>query len=175
MRWVNAWAGVALGATVFLAVCLPPMSELAFLEQALLFSIVAAGAVVDARRRIIPDAVWVGIMLLHLAFICAYAAVDGCSPGALLADSAFGGFALGGGLLAFTLAFEAITGTGQALGGGDIKLVFALGFTLGLGRGALALMLACVAFALYAGLLGRKRAYPFGPALALGTYLVLLA
>ena len=28
---------------------------------------------------------------------------------------------------------------------------------------------------LYAGLLGRKRAYPFGPALAVGTYLVLLA
>ena len=49
MRWVNAWAGVALGATVLLAVCLPPMSALAFLEQALLFSMVAAGAVVDGR------------------------------------------------------------------------------------------------------------------------------
>lgn len=175
MRWVNAWAGVALGATVFLAVCLPPMSELAFLEQALLFSMVAAGAVVDARRCIIPDAVWVGIVLLHLAFICAYAAGDGLPPGAMLADAALGGFVLGGGLLAFTLAFEAITGTGQALGGGDIKLVFALGFALGLGRGALALMLACASFALYAGLLGRKHAYPFGPALAVGTCLVFLA
>ena len=175
MRWVNAWAGVALGATVLLAVCLPPMSALAFLEQALLFSMVAAGAVVDARRRIIPDAVWVGIVLLHLTFICAYAAVDGLSPGTMLVEAALSGFVLGGGLLAFTLAFETLTGAEQALGGGDIKLVFALGFALGLGRGALALMLACAVFALYAGLLGRQRAYPFGPALAVGTCLVFLA
>lgn len=174
MRWVNAWAGVALGATVVLAVCLPPMSALAFLEQALLFSLVVVGAVVDARRRTIPDAVCAGIVLLHLAFICAYVVVDGRTPGGMLAEAVLGGFALGGGLLVFTLAYEALASADQALGGGDIKLVFALGFALGLGRGALVLMLACAVFALYAGLLGRRRAYPFGPALAAGAYLVFL-
>lgn len=164
-----------MGATVLLAVCLPPMSAFAFLEQALLFSMVAAGAVVDAQRRIIPDSVCAGIVLLHLAFICAFAATEGVSPGAMLADAAFGGLLLGGGLLAFTLAYEALTGSGQALGGGDIKLVFALGFALGLGRGACALALACVVFALYAGFLGRRSAHPFGPALAAGTWLALIA
>ena len=64
---------------------------------------------------------------------------------------------------------------GPALGGGDIKLIAALGFALGWERGLLVVMLACVAFACWAAasairarLQGRKtpRAFPFAPAIA---------
>ena len=120
---------------------------------------------------------------MHVAFICAYAALGACGALSGLADAAVGGLVLGGGLLAFTLAYETLIARGPALGGGDIKLVFALGFALGLGRGALVLAFGCVAFTLYAGAIAVRtrirggrfaRCYPFGPALAAGLLLVLL-
>ena len=190
MHGVNAWAAIVVGATLLLAVCdsgfpgQPLFSSLAFLEQALLFFLVAAGAAVDARRRIIPNAVCGGILVLHVAFICAYAALGARGALSGLADAAAGGLVLGGGLLAFTLAYESFTASGPALGGGDIKLVSALGFALGLGRGTLVLAFACVLFTLYAEAIAVRarirggnlsRFYPFGPALAAGLYLVLLA
>jgi prepilin signal peptidase PulO-like enzyme (type II secretory pathway) len=195
MRDVILWAAVVLVAVLALAAVAPVVPSSVFLEWSFLLCLVNAGAVVDARHRVIPDAVWVGIVVLHGAFLGAGAALGLAAPTAagptftapatpLLVESLFGAVALGGGLLAFTLAYEALSHAPQALGGGDVKLVFALGFALGLGRGMLALAVACAVFALYAGVLAlhdrihglpTQRTRAFGPALAAGTCLVLLA
>ena len=187
MRFVFLWAGVVLAAVLGLAVFSADGSPAAFLERAFLLYLVIGGAVVDARRRVIPNAVCAGVVAVHGAFLgaCALLGVMGLPAAAAdVAASVLGAVALGGGLLGFTLAYESLTQTPQALGGGDIKLVFALGFALGLGRGLLAIALACAVFAGYAGVLalrdaacGRppQQARAFGPALAAGAYLVLLA
>lgn len=182
------WTALSACAVLSLAAWGPPCGVLdapAFLERGLLLCVLAAAALIDARSRIIPNAVPVAVVLIHAAFMLAYALVEGVNPVPLARGSLVGALILGGGLLAFTLAFEAMCGAGEseALGGGDIKLVAALGFSLGCSRAALLLAIACVAFALYGScraLLARVRgreaetAHPFAPALALAAYLVFL-
>ena len=58
----------------------------------------------------------------------------------------------------------------KALGGGDIKLLFALGLFLGFGRSITMLFLACIfglATALFTAGKGRYGHFPFGPAISL--------
>ncbi len=64
----------------------------------------------------------------------------------------------------------------DAMGGGDIKLLFVTGLFLGIGGNFLNLMFSCVLGLLFALLAGKKKdvAIPFGPAIAGGTVLTLL-
>lgn len=95
---------------------------------------------------------------------------------ALPGQGLLGAVALGGGVLAFALAYERITGR-FALGGGDIKLIFVMGLYLGLERGLWALLTSCLMGAVL-GLawqrMGKGDAFPFGPAISLGALVVLL-
>lgn len=68
-------------------------------------------------------------------------AVDSLAPSA--AEGVAGALALSGGLLAATLAYEALTGR-RAMGGGDVKLMAAVGLFLGVEGGLACLMAACV-------------------------------
>lgn len=65
--------------------------------------------------------------------------------GALAAalDGLAGAFAVGGGILLFSLAFDALTKR-PSLGGGDIKMLFAVGLFLGLAASLLNLLIACI-------------------------------
>lgn len=119
---------------------------------------------------------------------------------AVALDGLAGAAVVGGGILVFSLAFDAVTKR-ASLGGGDVKLLFAVGLFLGLAGSLLNLLIACVlglAFAVVRGLSapsapseGRARpegglqdgvsesfgtkAIPFGPAIAAATVLTLLA
>lgn len=72
-------------------------------------------------------------------------------------------------LLALVLAMEKLLGR-EAMGGGDIKLLFALALYLGWAELFLTLLAGCLLGLLWAALTGGKRgtALPFGPFLALG-------
>lgn len=122
-------------------------------------------SVIDIRRRIIPDAA-----LASAAF-----------PILLLRISAFGikgaiGFALNGlsislPLMMLILLIEKIIGK-EAMGGGDIKLLFVIGAYLGALQCFAALFFACVAAVIYsvAGS-SEQRSFPFAPFLTIGSVL----
>lgn len=109
--------------------------------------------------------------------------------GLSLAGGLIGSIALGGGLLLVTAVYEAISKK-RAMGGGDIKLLAAVGLFLGLERGAVCLLVACAVSLASALVLphtrwGRKglaqtesgypimRDLPFGPAIAIGSAVAL--
>ncbi|TJW10211.1 prepilin peptidase [Parvibacter caecicola] len=64
-----------------------------------------------------------------------------------LAEGVLGAIILGGGLLVFTTIWEAFTKK-AAMGGGDIKLLAAMGLFLGIAGGLAALAVACIVFAI---------------------------
>ncbi|MDO4400726.1 MAG: A24 family peptidase [Coriobacteriia bacterium] len=188
MRDVVAWAALAVTATFILAArwdagMHPAMAaDLLFLEHALVTALLSVAVVTDIRARIIPNAVPVGIVALHAVGIPVVAACGGGALASATAESVAGAAVLGGGLLAFTVAYEALRG-GEAMGGGDLKLVAALGFALGIADGAASLFAACVAFALVMGAkalaaVARRQPVPangpFAPALAAGAFLVMI-
>ena len=84
----------------------------------------------------------------------------------------------GGGLLLISLLFDRILKR-ESMGGGDIKLLGVAGLYLGLGTCLFALILACI-LGLVFGVLYKKirpegdGAFPFGPAIAMATWLMLL-
>ena len=163
--------------TVFDGSAASVAASLAIPEYALIMVLLVVGAAVDARHRVIPDAVPAGIVALHVLAIAAAWAFDGASLAPMAAAALAGGVAVGGGLLAFTMAYERF-GEPGSFGGGDIKLMAALGFALGCGRALAVLLVACVVFCLQIAVVSLRaptRDGPFAPAIALAALVVLAA
>ena len=89
----------------------------------LLATLVAAASVVDLRERRLPNMLTLAIFLAGMA----YAVAMGADPLWRLAAAVLGG----GAFLAVAAACHALTGR-DGLGGGDIKLMAALGAWVGL-------------------------------------------
>jgi len=86
-----------------------------------------------------------------------------------------GAVAVGGGVLAVSLAADKLMGR-ETMGGGDVKLLALLGLYLGPGGGLLLLILACFVGLAFAALsrTGRGREFPFGPSIALAAWPAIL-
>lgn len=122
-------------------------------------------SVIDLRYRIIPDFMVIIALIIGItfSFLCR----------ASLIDTLFG-MILGGGIL-FVVALVP-----NAMGGGDIKLMFAIGAFLGVNRTLWALLLAfalssivSIAFILLK-IKGAKDYIPFGPFLSVGSLISLI-
>lgn len=101
------------------------------------------------------------------------------------------GLILAAGLLLIVLVFDFLTRK-EAMGGGDIKLMFAVGCALGVPAGVLSLFISCIIglfFALIPGIKAKNRkditadewdtpknleAFPFGPSICIAVFLVSL-
>jgi leader peptidase (prepilin peptidase) / N-methyltransferase len=120
---------------------------------------------IDLRHRIIPNFMVVITLVIGIIF--------SFIVGASFIDTIFGMIS-GGGIL-FLLALVP-----NAMGGGDIKLMFAIGAFLGLNRTLWALLLAFIMSSIISIALilfkikGTKDYIPFGPFLALGSFISLL-
>lgn len=120
---------------------------------------------IDIKYRTIPNFIVIITTILGIFFIFTFR----ISP----LNAIFGAF-IGGGLL-FILAL--IPG---AIGGGDVKLMFALGLFLGINKTLLAILLAFIIGAIASIFLiifkkkGHKDYIPFGPFLAIGSFIALL-
>ena len=100
-------------------------------------------------------------------------------------DALLGGFAEGGGLVLIVLLYEKVRQK-EAMGGGDIKLLFLTGLFLGWQRNILCLLIACVLGIVFAFIFPEKRTtedeaeeedgklFPWGPSISAAAILTLL-
>lgn len=148
------------------------LSGITLAAYGLVVLLLVAATVTDVRARRIPNlvplaivALW-GLWRIVLGFAGMHTglgfveemfapAPDVTVPpgfeigGITVASGILGAVVLGGGLLVLTVGYEAFAHK-QAFGGGDIKLMAALGLFLGLERGIVCLMVACVCSLVYA-------------------------
>lgn len=89
-----------------------------------------------------------------------------------LLGGAIGGFGLAIGMLLISLLFDKIMGR-DSLGGGDIKLFFVVGLYVGIAIGLFDVILSCV-IGLILAICVRKEMIPFGPSIALSTWICVL-
>ena len=90
--------------------------------------------------------------------------------------SVLSAFLIGGGLLLISFIMDKKLGM-TSMGGGDIKLFFVVGLYLGFVGTLFALILSCVIGLLFKVIFDRKnmaKAFPFGPAIAISTMVMLL-
>lgn len=148
------------------------VSVVTFVAYGLVLVLLAVIAAVDVRERRIPNALSGGLVALWLLWrvVLGFAGKHmglgfraeflGPAPtvvvppglevvGDSFAGGIIGAVILGGGLLVLTAAYEAVTHK-QSFGGGDIKLMAALGLFLGAERGLVCLLAACLVSVLFA-------------------------
>ena len=93
-----------------------------------------------------------------------------------LRDALLGAFVVAGTILVLVLLFEKIKGV-EAMGGGDIKLLFMSGTFLGLAANIVCLLLSCligIFWGLAATVGKEEKTFPWGPSIAIGAWLALL-
>ena len=166
--------GHVLGAAVFVSLLLHYDISLRLLEAWFLASILLACSFADLEGYIIPDRFLAAGLVLFIASLFFAPA-----PLGRLADGLLGGFGVALGLLAVVTVLEKRMGR-EAMGGGDLKLLFVTGLFFGWKGNLLCLILACI-FGIVFGLLaagrgGEKGApIPWGPSIALGAWVTALA
>ncbi len=139
------------------------------LEMALLAPALLAVALIDYDTMEIPNGLVIYMAVLFVAFIWAH------EPLERLKDGAIGAAAIGGGILVIALVMDKILKR-ESLGGGDVKLFFAIGLFTGVWSGLLAVILACVAGLVFALAMRNKKdgQFPFGPSICLAAFAALL-
>lgn len=159
-----------LGALVFVTALLKWDISLKALEMALLGSVLLWLSLTDAQAQIIPNKLIIAGIAIRVAFIL----VSGDIPHVAL-QSVIGGLSVSLPVLLIALLLEKLLKK-EAVGGGDIKLLFMTGLYFSWQLNVFALLLACfvgIAFALIARIKSGKP-FPFGPAIACGTWLSML-
>lgn len=147
------------------------VEKLDFIFYSLIASCLIAITVMDLKYQIIPDllVLWVlGFSVLHKTLLHFLADVSFPVSDSLL------GLILAGLLFLLIVIFS-----DEGMGGGDVTLIAALGFVLGLRMIFLVIFLSFILgalislFLLAAGLKTRKDPIPFGPFIVLGYFIVL--
>lgn len=151
-----------LGLFLALGACIGPRPVLGM--WVIWAGLLLAVSLADAAKRVIPDQLLVALALNRLVWF--FLLGEDWKEAGL---SALGGCAVAAALLALVLAGERLTGQ-ELMGGGDIKLMFALGLYFDWPRQLLTLLGGCLLGLLWAaaGRRSRGSAIPFGPFLALG-------
>ena len=159
-----------LTALVFVSALLRYDISVKTAELLLLGSILLYISFVDAKSHIIPDRMILAGIIVRAVFLL----FSGDILGQAL-QSIIGGLSVPLPILLLTLGMEKLLKK-EMTGGGDIKLLFMTGLYLDWKLSLLALLLACV-FGIVFAVISRVRfgtPFPFGPAIALGTWITLL-
>jgi len=167
IRRTQASVPAMLVCSASMAVCFTVLGLLhgytvAFVAQASASATLLVLALIDARTRLLPDALTLPLMWAGLALAWA-------GYGIALNDAVAGAMTGYGFLWVLFWVFKCLSGR-EGMGYGDFKLLAALGAWLGWQALAMVLLVACVIAVLFAMLCQRSfapgGAYPFGPFLA---------
>ena len=145
------------------------------LEMLLLCCILLVAAFTDIKNYTIPNGCIIAGIILRIPFF--FLLPNGQES---LVDALLGGFAVGGGLLLVVLVYEKLRQI-EAMGGGDLKLLFVTGLYLGWAQNILCLFLACILGIVF-GLVTQKRRehnenakiFPWGPSISAAAILCVL-
>lgn len=174
-------AEIASGLTFLLLIFKYDISFQA-LEMLLLAVILLGAAFADLEGYIIPDRFIVAGILFRIPFFFLLPDLKGS-----LIDALLGGFLVGGGLLAIVLCYEKIRQV-EAMGGGDLKLLFVTGLYLGWARNLLCLLFACIIGIIFGFITLKnsqddeadseedisRKAFPWGPSISAAAIITLL-
>lgn len=159
-QWMDSKIHIGITMLLFLISYLRFGFTHTFLQAMVLNCIMITVTTIDIRHRLIPNKLVLIILASGIIFL---------ALGSISFMDAFLGIMVGGGLL---YIFSLIP---KAMGGGDVKFMFAVGTYLGLKGSVLALMIGFLSaslisiFLLALRIIGRKDHIPFGPFLALGS------
>lgn len=164
-----------LCAGAFLGLVLRFDVSLAALEGCILTVLLLTAALVDWQAGWIPDR----LLAAGVCNFVLFSLIEG--GGAALLTGLLGGAALALPLLAMVLVMDRVLKR-DSMGGGDLKLFFVVGLYFSWREALFILILCCLLGILFA-LVSKKttgdpenpKAFPFGPAIAAGAYLSLLA
>ena len=161
----------AVSAVLFAAVLLKFDISLQALEYMIFACLLMACSFADLEGRIIPDRYIISGLLVRAAFF-----VILNDPAKVALDDLIGGVGIAGLLLVVVLVFEKIKGI-EAMGGGDIKLIFMTGIFLGWKVNLLCLFIACI-IGIISGLAFKSedgdKTFPWGPSIALAAVICML-
>ncbi len=139
------------------------------LSALVLAACLLALSLVDLDVQIIPDRFIIIPIIARLIVLFLEGGFMGLLKGFIPA------FIFGGALLVISLVMDKLLKK-EAMGGGDIKLMFALGLYFDIPECLLLLLIACIAGLILAAILKTKKGegFPFGPALSMAALPVLL-
>ena len=143
-----------------------------FIFHALIGSVLIGITIIDLKEMIIPDSLVISILVLSMIHKVVNYFIYDISPNIL---SRIGGLVLAGGLFLLIVIL-----TKGGMGGGDVTLIGALGFVLGIRLILLNILLSFVLGAIISIILlvtkikTRKDPIPFGPFIILSFFIVLL-
>ena len=161
----------AVSAVLFAAVLLKFDISLQALEYMIFVCLLMACSFADLEGRIIPDRFIISGLLVRAAFFVILK-----DPAKIALDALIGGVGIAGLLLIVVLVFEKIKGI-EAMGGGDIKLIFMTGIFLGWKANLLCLFIACIIGIIF-GLVFKpadgEKTFPWGPSIALAAVICML-
>jgi leader peptidase (prepilin peptidase) / N-methyltransferase len=144
--------------------------------ECMLFACILLGAAfADLKGYIIPDRFIVAGIVLRIPFFFLLSDLKG-----QLVSAVLGGFVVGGGLLLIVLFYEKVRKI-EAMGGGDLKLLFVTGLYLGFAKNVLCLLFACVIGIVFALITAKAREnqenakiFPWGPSISAAAILTML-
>lgn len=142
------------------------------LEYILFASLLLGCAFADLEGYMIPDRFILAGIILRPVFLLFRG-----EPISAYINAFLGGILVAGVLLAVVLLYEKLRKV-EAMGGGDIKLLFVTGLYLGWQRNLLCLLLACILGIVFGLIANRKKdaqtLFPWGPAITASAILTLL-
>lgn len=167
----HLWREIVSGAA-FVLILLKFDISLKTLEGLVFASVLMACAFADLEEYIIPDSFIIFGCAARVIFI----ALSGNTLNEAL-SSLIGGAVIAGAVLGVVLIFEKLKKK-EAMGGGDIKLLFMTGLYLGIWRNLLCVFAACI-FGIVFGVLSMMKneheespLIPWGPSIALSAVLI---
>lgn len=162
-----------LTGVIFLLLFLKFGAGIEFFSSLILSSILIMVFFIDLEHLLIPDKIVFPGLIIGILF--------SFSPGSPTPLKALEGLLLGGGALYLIALIGGWIAKKESMGGGDVKFAALIGTFLGWQMTALSLILAFITGALVSLLLialrikGRKDVVPFGPFIAVGGFITLLA
>ncbi|MEF9853068.1 MAG: prepilin peptidase [Hydrogenoanaerobacterium sp.] len=143
-------------------------APLVTLRWLLLGCLLLTASLTDLETQELPDRLTAGIVLLFVVFVPLSEGLQGFKNGIL------GALPVGLSLFIIVLLADKLMGR-ETMGGGDIKLVAALGLHFGPAKMLLLLLLACI-LGIIASAIGKKWnvPFPFGPSLAIAAWFTML-
>ena len=162
-----------LTGVIFLLLFLKFGAGIEFFSSLILSSILIMVFFIDLEHLLIPDKIVLPGLVIGILF--------SFFPGSPTPLKALEGLLLGGGALYLIALIGGWIAKKESMGGGDVKFAALIGTFLGWQMTALSLILAFITGALVSLLLialrikGRKDVVPFGPFIAVGGFITLLA